>query len=61
MECSPLLESNGTMVLDKRKKLLEIENLTLGAPNGATLVRDLALTVEEKEHLLVCETIAFIF
>ncbi|XP_022149771.1 ABC transporter D family member 2, chloroplastic [Momordica charantia] len=53
MESSPLLESNGSMALDKRQKLLEIENLTLKAPNGATLVRDLALIVKEKEHLLV--------
>lgn len=55
MESSPLLESNGSMALDKRQKLLEIENLTLKAPNGATLVRDLALIVKEKEHLLVRE------
>lgn len=61
VESSPLLESNGSMALDKRLKLLEIENMTLEAPNGATLVRDLALIVKEKEHLLVCESIAFIF
>lgn len=53
VESSPLLESNGSMALDKRLKLLEIENMTLEAPNGATLVRDLALIVKEKEHLLV--------
>ncbi|KAA0033549.1 ABC transporter D family member 2 [Cucumis melo var. makuwa] len=52
-ESSPLLESNGSMAPDKRQKLLEIENMTLGAPNGATLVRDLTLIVKEKEHLLV--------
>ncbi|XP_022948180.1 ABC transporter D family member 2, chloroplastic isoform X1 [Cucurbita moschata] len=53
VDSSPLLESNGSMTLDKRGKLLEIENLTLGAPNGSTLVRDLELIVREKEHLLV--------
>lgn len=53
MENSPLLESNGSIAPDKRQKLLEIENMTLGAPNGATLVRDLTLIVKEKEHLLV--------
>lgn len=61
VDSSPLLESNGSMTLDKRGKLLEIENLTLGAPNGSTLVRDLELIVQEKEHLLVCETISFIY
>lgn len=60
-ESSPLLESNGSMAPDKRQKLLEIENMTLGAPNGATLVRDLTLIVKEKEHLLVCVSLAFIF
>ncbi|XP_030964624.1 ABC transporter D family member 2, chloroplastic [Quercus lobata] len=47
---SPVLESNGSMPKDK---LLDIENLTLRTPSKATLVRDLSLVINEKDHLLV--------
>ncbi|KAM3683909.1 hypothetical protein ACB098_11G000800 [Castanea mollissima] len=50
---SPVLESNGSMPKDKYKKLLDIENLTLRTPSKATLVRDLSLVINEKDHLLV--------
>ena len=41
------------MPKDKYKKLLDIENLTLRTPSKATLVRDLSLVINEKDHLLV--------
>lgn len=50
---SPALESNGSMPKDKNKELLDLENLTLQTPSKATLVRDLSLVINEKDHLLV--------
>ncbi|CAL5321265.1 unnamed protein product [Camellia sinensis] len=48
------LQSNGSIILDNRQKLLDIENLTLQTPSSkATLVRDLSLKIYEKDHLLV--------
>ena len=43
------------MPKDKYKKLLDIENLTLRTPSKATLVRDLSLVINEKDHLLVSD------
>ncbi|XP_059454003.1 ABC transporter D family member 2, chloroplastic isoform X1 [Corylus avellana] len=50
---SPVLDSNGSMTKDVHQKLLDIENLTLQTPSKATLVRDLSLVINEKDHLLV--------
>ncbi|GMP64586.1 hypothetical protein CsSME_00025799 [Camellia sinensis var. sinensis] len=51
---STSLQSNGSIILDNRQKLLDIENLTLQTPSSkATLVRDLSLKIYEKDHLLV--------
>ncbi|XP_062158233.1 ABC transporter D family member 2, chloroplastic [Alnus glutinosa] len=50
---SHALESNGSMPKDVHQKLLDLENLTLQTPNKATLVRDLSLAINEKDHLLV--------
>lgn len=52
---SPVLDSNGSMTKDSCKKLLDIENLTLQTPSKATLVKDLKLMVNEKDHLLVSD------
>lgn len=45
------------------QKLLDIENLTLQTPRSkATLVRDLSLVVNNKDHLLVSELVCvFVF
>ncbi|XP_010260906.2 PREDICTED: ABC transporter D family member 2, chloroplastic [Nelumbo nucifera] len=54
VETLSLLQSNGSMLLDKCDKLLDIENLTLQTPKSKTvLVRDLSLVVKKKDHLLV--------
>ncbi|GLT67236.1 hypothetical protein SLA2020_395580 [Shorea laevis] len=51
---SSTLESNGSMLVRKSQKLLDIENLTLETPTTkATLVRDLSLVINYKDHLLV--------
>ncbi|KAI4333236.1 hypothetical protein L6164_018070 [Bauhinia variegata] len=50
---SSILESNGSIASAKCETLLEIENLTLKTPSEATLVRDLSLTIKEKDHLLI--------
>lgn len=51
---SSSLESNGLMPVIKSQKLLDIENLTLETPTTkATLVRDLSLVIDEKDHLLI--------
>lgn len=52
-ESSSLLESNGSTPPEKCETLLEIENLTLKTPSEATLVRNLSLTIREKDNLLV--------
>lgn len=50
------LESNGMMPTDKCQKLLDVENLTVQTPaTKATLVRDLSLVINQKEHLLVSD------
>ncbi|XP_043810989.1 ABC transporter D family member 2, chloroplastic-like, partial [Manihot esculenta] len=51
---SLVLESNGSVPVDNCQKLLSIENLTLQTPTSkATLIRDLSLVINEKDHLLV--------
>ncbi|XP_021673581.2 ABC transporter D family member 2, chloroplastic isoform X2 [Hevea brasiliensis] len=51
---SLILEFNGSIPVDSRQKLLSIENLTLQTPTSkATLIRDLSLVINEKDHLLV--------
>ncbi|KAL5540219.1 hypothetical protein UlMin_044165 [Ulmus minor] len=51
---SPKLESNGSILTDKCPKLLDVENLIVKTPgSNATLLRDLSLTINHKEHLLV--------
>ena len=48
------LESNGSMPIEKCQKLLDIENLTLQTPTSkATLIQDLSMVVNKKDHLLV--------
>ncbi|KDP37481.1 hypothetical protein JCGZ_06921 [Jatropha curcas] len=51
---SLVLESNGSMPIDNFQKLLNVENLTLQTPTSkATLIRELSLVINEKDHLLV--------
>ncbi|XP_028799652.1 ABC transporter D family member 2, chloroplastic isoform X3 [Neltuma alba] len=51
---SSILESNGLMNLqEKIDTLLEIKNLTLKTPTGATLIRELSLTIKGKDHILI--------
>ncbi|XP_068667282.1 ABC transporter D family member 2, chloroplastic [Aristolochia californica] len=51
---SSILESNGSLPLVKDHKLLEIENLWLETPKSKrTLIRDLSLVVNNKDHLLI--------
>lgn len=50
------LESNGMMPTDSCQKLLDVENLTVQTPaSKTTLVRDLSLVINQKEHLLVSD------
>lgn len=57
VKSSPLFESNGSVPIDMSQKLLDVENLTLQTPTSkTTLVRDLSLLINEKEHLLVSES-----
>ncbi|KAK7323754.1 hypothetical protein VNO77_27245 [Canavalia gladiata] len=50
---SSALESNGSTPPEKYATLLEIENLILKTPSESTLIRDLSLTLKEKDNLLV--------
>ncbi|KAJ4980573.1 hypothetical protein NE237_031410 [Protea cynaroides] len=51
---SPIIQSNGSMLMDQCYKLVEIETLTLQTPKSkATLIRDLSLKVNTKDHLLI--------
>lgn len=50
---STLNNLNGSIPLDNCEKLLEIENLTVQTPTEATLVRELSLEINEKDHILV--------
>ncbi|CAK7326010.1 unnamed protein product [Dovyalis caffra] len=53
-QSSLLLEANGSTLMDKCQKVLDIENLTLQTPTSeATLIRDLSLVISKKDHLLV--------
>ncbi|OVA16379.1 ABC transporter-like [Macleaya cordata] len=50
---SSLLRSNG-MLLEKCYKLLDVESLTLETPKSkTTLIRDLSLEINKKDHLLI--------
>lgn len=52
------IESNGMVPTGKCQKLLDVENLTVQTPGTkATLVRDLSLAINQKEHLLVSELV----
>ncbi|GAB4836727.1 Canalicular multispecific organic anion transporter 1 [Ancistrocladus abbreviatus] len=48
-----LLDSNGSIPLDCRQTLVDIENLTLETPSRATLIKELSLEIKEKDHLLI--------
>ncbi|MED6198545.1 Canalicular multispecific organic anion transporter 1 [Stylosanthes scabra] len=50
---SSALESNGSTPSESYETLLEINNLTLKTPSESTLIRDLSVTVKEKDNLLV--------
>ncbi|XP_054817258.1 ABC transporter D family member 2, chloroplastic-like isoform X3 [Prosopis cineraria] len=51
---SSILESNGLLnPVEKTETLLDVKNLTLNTPSGATLIRELSLTIKEKDHLLI--------
>ncbi|RDY04790.1 ABC transporter D family member 2, chloroplastic [Mucuna pruriens] len=50
---SSALESNGSTPPEKYATLLEIEDLILKTPSESTLIRDLSLTIKEKDNLLV--------
>ncbi|XP_047264110.1 ABC transporter D family member 2, chloroplastic isoform X2 [Capsicum annuum] len=53
ISCSNGLDSNGSMPLSKRVKLLHVEHLTVQTPSEATLIKDLSFEIFEKDHLLV--------
>ncbi|KAL4365304.1 hypothetical protein HN51_025795 [Arachis hypogaea] len=50
---SSALESNGSTPSESYETLLEINNLTLKTPSESTLIRDLSVTIKEKDNLLV--------
>ncbi|ESW21132.1 hypothetical protein PHAVU_005G044400 [Phaseolus vulgaris] len=50
---SSVLESNGSTPPEKCGTLLEVEDLILKTPSESTLIRDLSLTIKEKDNLLV--------
>ncbi|BAT93094.1 hypothetical protein LR48_Vigan05g040100 [Vigna angularis] len=50
---SSALESNGSTPPEKIGTLLEVEDLILKTPSESTLIRDLSLTIKEKDNLLV--------
>ncbi|KAL1300212.1 ABC transporter D family member 2, chloroplastic isoform X2 [Arachis ipaensis] len=50
---SSALESNGSTPSENYETLLEINNLTLKTPSESTLIRDLSVTIKEKDNLLV--------
>ncbi|CAO2816452.1 unnamed protein product [Amaranthus hypochondriacus] len=47
------LDSNGSLEAGSRKKLVELENLTLVTPEKAAILMDLTLSINEKDHLLI--------
>jgi len=50
---SSALESNGSIPPEKFGTLLEVEDLILKTPSESTLIRDLLLTIKERDNLLV--------
>ncbi|KAF9589395.1 hypothetical protein IFM89_023671 [Coptis chinensis] len=54
VQSSSYLQSNGSLLLEKCHKLLNIENLTLQTPKSrSTLIKDLSLEINKKDNLLV--------
>lgn len=53
ISCSNGLQSNGSMPLSSRVKLLDVEQLTVQTPSKATLIKDLSFEIYEKDHLLI--------
>lgn len=47
------LDSNGSLTVQSRKKLVDLENLTLVTVEKAAILADLTLTINEKDHLLI--------
>ncbi|KMT17661.1 hypothetical protein BVRB_2g036070 [Beta vulgaris subsp. vulgaris] len=47
------LDSNGSLTVQSRKKLVDLENLTLVTAEKAAILADLTLTINEKDHLLI--------
>ncbi|XP_074285256.1 ABC transporter D family member 2, chloroplastic [Silene latifolia] len=47
------LDSNGSGTSQNSKKLVYLENLTLVTPEKATIIADLTLLINEKDHLLI--------
>lgn len=47
------IDSNGSMTVENSKKLVDLEDLTLVTPDKATLLMDLTLSINEKDHLLI--------
>ncbi|KAJ8761744.1 hypothetical protein K2173_004554 [Erythroxylum novogranatense] len=45
--------TNGSILMDNDKKLLDIENLTLLTPSKSSLIKDLSLVINKQDHLLV--------
>lgn len=48
-----MLDSNGSLTEVRSKKLVDLENLTLVTPEKATILMDLTLSINEKDHLLI--------
>lgn len=60
VESSASSVPNGSVLLENRQELLDIENLTLQTPSSnATLIRDLSLKIYERDHLLVRNLFVF--
>ncbi|KAL9227132.1 hypothetical protein vseg_002864 [Gypsophila vaccaria] len=47
------LDSNGSVTAESTKKLVYLENLTLITPEKSTIIADLTLSINEKDHLLI--------
>ncbi|KAH9612579.1 hypothetical protein KSS87_001776 [Heliosperma pusillum] len=47
------LDSNGSGISQNSKTLVYLENLTLVTPENATIIADLTLSINEKDHLLI--------
>ncbi|KAK9699543.1 hypothetical protein RND81_08G180300 [Saponaria officinalis] len=47
------LDSNGSVTPESSKKLVYLENLTLVTPEKSTIISDLTMSINEKDHLLI--------